>query len=90
MSLKKSAAAAQRAASGNTNPSDASQTEIKKEIIPISWEHMEASLKTTRPSISPQEKARLKRIYDEFVGDRNGDLPNGQGSTEVGGRSSLM
>ncbi|TGZ78353.1 AAA-domain-containing protein [Ascodesmis nigricans] len=88
MSLKKSTLKSHQPTSANSSSDP--QMEIKKEIIPIKWEHIESSLKTTRPSISPQEKTRLKRIYDEFVGDRNGDLPNGQGSTEIGGRSSLM
>ena len=64
--------------------------EVRKREIMISWEHIETSLKTTRPSISAQEQARLKKIYDEFVGARNGEMPTGQGSTEIGGRSSLM
>lgn len=64
--------------------------EREKEDILITWHHVETSLKTTRPSISPQEQIRLRKIYDEFVGDRNGEMPSGQGSTEIGGRSSLM
>jgi hypothetical protein len=69
---------------------DEGSRELKKEIIPITWENIEASLKTTRPSIAPEEQARLRKIYDEFIGARNGEMPNGQASTEVGGRSSLM
>lgn len=69
---------------------DDGTAEIKKEVIPITWENLETSLKTTRPSIAPEERVRLKKIYDEFIGARNGEMPNGQGSTEVGGRSSLM
>ena len=64
--------------------------EGKKEDILIKRHHVETSLKTTRPSISQQEQIRLKKIYDEFIGARNGEMPSGQGSTEVGGRSSLM
>lgn len=62
----------------------------RKQDIPIRWRHVEASLNSTRPSISLQERERLRRIYDEFIGARNGEMPSGQGSTEVGGRSSLM
>ncbi|KAI5795295.1 P-loop containing nucleoside triphosphate hydrolase protein, partial [Geopyxis carbonaria] len=64
--------------------------EVKKEKVMITWEHVETSLRTTRPSISAQEQTRLKMIYEEFIGARNGEMPSGQGSTEVGGRSSLM
>ena len=56
----------------------------------IQWKHMESSLETTRGSISAQERRRLEGIYREFVVGRNGDMPNGQGGTEIGGRSSLM
>ncbi|KAF8533733.1 P-loop containing nucleoside triphosphate hydrolase protein [Trichophaea hybrida] len=64
--------------------------EGKKAEIKITWEHVETSLKTTRPSISAQEQLRLKKIYEEFIGARNGEMPSGQGSTGIGGRSSLM
>ena len=60
-----------------------------QEVI-VEWKHIEASLATTRSSISADERRRLERIYREFVVGRNGEMPNGQGPTEVGGRSSLM
>lgn len=60
-----------------------------QEVV-ISWKHIHASLSTTRSSIGPDERRRLERIYREFVVGRNGEMPNGQGATEVGGRSSLM
>ncbi|ORY00038.1 P-loop containing nucleoside triphosphate hydrolase protein, partial [Clohesyomyces aquaticus] len=56
----------------------------------IQWKHIASSLATTRSSISAQERRRLEGIYREFVVGRNGDMPNGQGGTEIGGRSSLM
>ncbi|KAF1845647.1 AAA-domain-containing protein [Cucurbitaria berberidis CBS 394.84] len=56
----------------------------------IQWKHIEHALATGRSSISAQERMRLERIYREFVEGRDGDLPNGQGGTEIGGRSSLM
>lgn len=56
----------------------------------IEWRHIEKSLETTRPSISREERDRLNRIYREFVVGRNGEMPSGQGGSEVGGRSSLM
>lgn len=60
------------------------------EVVVIKWEHVERSLSSTRGSISPEERRRLKGIYREFVGSRNGEMKSGEGSTEVGGRSSLM
>jgi peroxin-1 len=78
----------------NSNNNSVSVTKTKQDAgtaeVTISWSHVESSLYSTRPSISPQERKRLQGIYTEFVGQRNGEMPSGQGSTEVGGRSSLM
>jgi len=65
------------------------ETKHDQEVV-IGWKHIQASLPTTRSSISPEERRRLERIYREFLVGRNGEMPNGQGPTEVGGRSSLM
>lgn len=56
----------------------------------IEWRHIEKSLAQTRPSVSGEERRRLNAIYREFVVGRNGEMPNGQGGNEIGGRSSLM
>ena len=58
--------------------------------VVIKWKHIEASLATTRRSISIEERMKLQRVYTEFVVGRNGEMPSGQASVEVGGRSSLM
>lgn len=58
--------------------------------VVIDWKHLEASLATTRSSISIEEKRRLETIYREFTVGRNGEMPQGDGPREVGGRSSLM
>ncbi|KAK4157847.1 peroxisome biosynthesis protein PAS1 [Chaetomidium leptoderma] len=58
--------------------------------VVIRWEHLVKALEETRASISSDERARLERIYREFVVGRSGDMKDGQGSMEVGGRSSLM
>ena len=58
--------------------------------VTIQWKHIEASLATTRSSIGVDERRRLERIYHEFIAGRSGEFPDGQGSTEIGGRSSLM
>ncbi|KAL9122879.1 MAG: hypothetical protein Q9187_000568 [Circinaria calcarea] len=58
--------------------------------VVIQWKHIEASLATTRRSISTEERRKLQRVYTEFTIGRNGEMPNGQASVDVGGRSSLM
>ncbi|KAF2109073.1 P-loop containing nucleoside triphosphate hydrolase protein [Lophiotrema nucula] len=76
---------------GSADRDDAGKEEDSGRSEPeIQWEHIESSLGTTRSSISAQERKRLEGIYREFVVGRNGELPNGQGGTEIGGRSSLM
>ncbi|RDW68563.1 putative peroxisome biosynthesis protein PAS1 [Coleophoma crateriformis] len=64
--------------------------EKEQQQVVIEWAHIMKSLKSTRASISADERGRLSRIYQEFVVGRNGEMPNGQGGTEVGGRTSLM
>ena len=68
---------------------DGTKVESKQEVV-IGWKHIEASLATTRSSVGADERKRLERIYREFIVGRNGEMPSGQGPTEVGGRSSLM
>jgi peroxin-1 len=77
------------AATPATNGAEASADELRDEII-VRWEHVERSLASTRSSLSPAERRRLQGIYREFVAGRNGEMPNGEASNEIGGRSSLM
>jgi peroxin-1 len=58
--------------------------------VVIRWKHMIKALEATRASISADERRRLERIYREFVVGRSGEMRDGQGSMEIGGRSSLM
>ena len=58
--------------------------------VVIDWKHIDISLATTRQSIGLDERRRLEQIYREFVAGRTGEFSDGQGSTEIGGRSSLM
>lgn len=58
--------------------------------VEIQWKHVETSLSTTRSSISATERRRLQAIYEEFIYGRNGEMPNGDGGREIGGRTSLM
>ncbi|MCJ1419023.1 Peroxisome biosynthesis protein pex1 [Xylographa parallela] len=62
----------------------------KNPEVVIRWSHIEASLATTRSSISTEERRKLGSIYREFQVGRNGEMPSGQGGMEIGGRSSLM
>ncbi|KAH7364114.1 P-loop containing nucleoside triphosphate hydrolase protein [Rhexocercosporidium sp. MPI-PUGE-AT-0058] len=64
--------------------------EKEQQEVVIGWKHVEASLKSTRASISAQERGRLETIYREFVVGRNGEMKSGEGNREVGGRTSLM
>ncbi|KAI1759049.1 AAA-domain-containing protein [Hypoxylon sp. FL1150] len=64
--------------------------EGKDTEVLIGWKHITKALESTRASISPQERNRLERIYREFVVGRSGEMRDGQGSMEIGGRSSLM
>ncbi|KAI0974308.1 P-loop containing nucleoside triphosphate hydrolase protein [Xylaria arbuscula] len=76
----------------NTVNEDASHKEKpgKETEVLIRWKHMVKALEGTRASISSQERSRLQRIYHEFVVGRSGEMRDGQGSMEIGGRSSLM
>jgi len=64
--------------------------EENEDVVIIEWKHVERSLATTRSSISSEERRRLAAIYNEFVVGRNGEMPNGEGKREIGGRTSLM
>ncbi|KAG8525322.1 uncharacterized protein KY384_008966 [Bacidia gigantensis] len=58
--------------------------------VVIEWKHIDASLASTRRSISGEERKKFEHIYQEFVFGRNGEMPDGQASMEIGGRISLM
>lgn len=90
---KKKERQAQRNHSGqsvNGDANGASGKEDSTQKVVIEWKHIEASLASTRSSISADERRRLGLIYREFLVGRNGEMPDGQGPTEVGGRTSLM
>lgn len=73
---------------GQTGPESKAGSEHKEVVI--RRVHIERALESTRSSISREELTRLRRIYHEFVVGRSGQLKDGQGSMEIGGRSSLM
>ncbi|KAK6864609.1 ATPase [Apiospora arundinis] len=76
-------------ANGTGQARDEKGTQASGEVV-ISWKHIVKALDGTRASISSQERNRLERIYREFVVGRSGEMRDGQGSMEIGGRSSLM
>ncbi|CAH6719867.1 peroxisomal ATPase Pex1p [[Candida] jaroonii] len=67
-----------------------SQEKSSKPNVYISHENFLESLKETKPSISLKEKTKLQKIYSQFVSDRDGNMHDGSGSNEVGGRTTLM
>lgn len=56
----------------------------------IKQAHFEESLKETKPSISASEKAKLTHIYTQFSTGRDGNMPDGSTSNDIGGRTTLM
>jgi peroxin-1 len=85
---KKRAKLAQRNQSQEANTKGKEEKE-QQEVV-IEWKHVEKSLASTRASISAQERGRLGKVYREFVEGRDGNMRNGEGNREVGGRTSLM
>lgn len=75
---------------GSADAADAPRDDAERKEPQIQWSHVESALASTRSSISAQERRRLEGIYREFVVGRNGEMPSGQGGTEIGGRTSLM
>lgn len=82
-------AAKKRAKRGQVEDKGEREEKEQQEVV-ISWRHVERSLQSTRASISVQERRRLEKIYREFVVGRSGEMRDGEGGREVGGRTSLM
>lgn len=72
----------------SANAAETSNDESLK--VRISQDNFEESLKETKPSISVVEKQKLSKIYNQFVSGRDGTMPDGTASSEVGGRTTLM
>lgn len=69
------------------------ETEIEKvkEKIYISFDQLKESLSETKKSISVKELEKLKNIYEQFEGSkRPSEMKDGEGSTDVGVRATLM
>lgn len=58
--------------------------------VKITQEDFDRSMKETSPSISVAERQKLRAIYREFVAERDGNMPDGTASNQIGGRSTLM
>jgi peroxin-1 len=76
--------------SGGQGEGDKGREVKEQQEVVIEWKHVQSSLKSTRASISVDERRRLEAIYREFVVGRNGEMRSGEGGREVGGRTSLM
>lgn len=59
-------------------------------VVLITQSHFQESLRETKPSISASEKAKLSRIYSQFLTGRDGNMPDGSASNDIGGRTTLM
>ena len=58
--------------------------------VTINLQDLLQACQETKPSISTSEFRKLQAIYQKFQDDRDGDMPPGEGSTDVGTRTSLM
>lgn len=72
---------------GEQSKNTAAKTPVK---ILIGMQDLMEACSETKPSISSGELRKLSAIYGKFVDDRNGNMPNGEASNEIGGRTTLM
>ncbi|KAI0701334.1 AAA-domain-containing protein [Cytidiella melzeri] len=70
-----------------TQQEKAPQNTTKREI---SQAHLRKVLQSSRPSVPPEERERLNRIYRAFVSDRSGELPMPPDAGGIGLRATLM
>lgn len=71
----------------DSSPAEKKDAELK---APVTEAQLQKCFKTTRQSVPADEQVRLRRIYQEFSGERDGEFPSGEASREVGARQSLM
>ncbi|KAH6914246.1 peroxisome biogenesis factor 1 [Coprinopsis sp. MPI-PUGE-AT-0042] len=64
-----------------------SQLPVKRHQI--SEEDILTAIKSVRPSVAPEERRRLDRIYRAFVSDRSGDMPVPPEGKVIGSRATL-
>ncbi|KAH8657562.1 putative peroxisome biosynthesis protein PAS1, partial [Tricladium varicosporioides] len=87
---KKRAKALQRGQIEGKGEEKGQKEEKEQQEVVIAWKHVEKSLQSTRASISAQDRVRLEAIYREFVVGRNGEMKNGEGNRDVGGRTNYL
>lgn len=58
--------------------------------LTISLDDLLQACQETKPSISTTEFLKLQAIYQKFQDDRDGDMPPGEASNDIGTRTSLM
>lgn len=61
-----------------------------KQTAIVTIDDLMEACQETKPSISMSELVKLRNIYSKFQTDRNGEMPNGENSVEIGSRLSLM
>lgn len=86
---RRKAKEARKGPGANNDEAQDKESADQREVV-VGRAHLIKALDSTRASIGTQEKARLQKIYHEFVVGRSGQMKDGQGSMEIGGRSSLM
>ncbi|ODV88101.1 hypothetical protein CANARDRAFT_216292 [[Candida] arabinofermentans NRRL YB-2248] len=80
-----------RIATLSTSSESATDENDTKSMIAIKPNHLIEGLSETKKSISNKELLNFKRIYSTFIdGKREGNMPNGEPSNDIGGRSTLM
>lgn len=90
LARRKAKQARKAAGAADTERESNESEEYRDHEVVVGWAHLAKALETTGASISTDEKTRLQRIYREFVVGRSGQMKDGQGSMEIGSRSSLM
>jgi peroxin-1 len=87
--IKKAYSGTSSAAMSKVSRQQVEKIEEQRHAAIITLEHLNKSLKNTRPSITIDEHRRLKAIYDEFVTGRTGELPSGEAAKGIGKRTTL-
>lgn len=72
------------------NKQSAGSEKKKDTSVSVNEAQLQRCLRSTRQSVPQEEAKRLRRIYQQFVGERSGEFPDGEASKEVGARQSLM
>ncbi|KJA20005.1 hypothetical protein HYPSUDRAFT_204070 [Hypholoma sublateritium FD-334 SS-4] len=75
--------------SSSTTKNSVRQIAVAQNKGQIQQEHILKSLKSTRPSVPPDEQRRLTKIYEEFISDRSGNLPVPPDAGGIGNRATL-